>query len=549
MLATTETKHARALDLTKRLVRLNSRSRTPEEREFADHLCGILQEIGGDILELGLHPVPLDPWERSVPWALLRGTGPRTVLLMSHYDTVDTTDYGALRPWATEPDELHERMRALATQFDDLTRQHLESPDEWLFGRGTADMKSGIAAHLTALEELCERTRGGEELPGNVLFICTPDEENESLGMLAAVQLLATLGQESGLEIIGAINTDYTTARYPGDEGKVVYTGTVGKLLPSIYVRGVETHAGEPYGGCDANLLAAEVLRALSMRADLADSDGEEVTPPPISLKAADFKDRYDVQIPFDAYLYVNFLTFTLSPQEVLDRVLEIAREAAQEALIRVQAQRHAWHERAGLQEVGPALPLRALSYVELLREAEEVSGAEVVRSRLESLNDSLFREQVDPRVRSVQMVRELWNLSGLRGPALVLYYSPPYYPHLSGSRRTSFLEAARRVARESGVEVRRLYPYMSDGSYLAIEQGDDLAALTENMPLWRTAPEASGYALPLDTIRALDVDVVDIGVWGYGAHKREERVHIPYSCGEVPRMVLDTILEALQPE
>jgi arginine utilization protein RocB len=54
------------------------------------------------------------------------------------------------------------------------------------------------------------------------------------------------------------------------------------------------------------------------------------------------------------------------------------------------------------------------------------------------------------------------------------------------------------------------------------------------------------GYSLPLDRIRELNVDVANIGVWGYAAHTREERVNVPYSCGQVPLIIHDAVLRTL---
>lgn len=545
-MASTHTIQARALELTRRLVRVPSCSRTEEERAFGIYLYNLLQEISGGLLEVGLHPVPIDPWHRAVPWALLRGEGSHTIVLMSHYDTVDTTDYGAMQDWATEPDALRKHMNAVAGQYDDLTAKHLTMPDEWLFGRGAADMKSGIAAHLVALEQLCERVRAGNTLPGNVLFFCTPDEESESAGVLAAVELLIELERERGIEIIGAINTDYTTARFPGDEQKIVYLGTTGKLLPSVYVRGVETHAGEPYVGCDANLLCAEVVRAVSMREELADSAGGEIAAPPVTLKATDFKDRYDVQVPFDAYAYFNYLTFSMSPADVLERISTVADHAMREAVEGVQQAHRSWQERAGLPSPGVLPEPLTITYEELLSRANSVNGEAAVTACLEELNVALLAQGMEPRNRSAHVVRELWNLSGLRGPAMVVYYSPPYYPHVSAAGDSRFLRAARTVAAEYGAEVKAFFPYISDGSYLSLLSLDNLGALTENMPLWREGRDASGYSLPLEAIKQLQVDVVNVGVWGFGAHKREERLHIPYSCGILPGMIVETVLQSL---
>ena len=37
------------------------------------------------------------------------------------------------------------------------------------------------------------------------------------------------------------------TSEFEGDENKYVYIGTVGKLMPSFYVVGKETHVGESF--------------------------------------------------------------------------------------------------------------------------------------------------------------------------------------------------------------------------------------------------------------------------------------------------------------
>lgn len=541
------TTQVRALELTRRLVRHPSVTSTDGERELATLLDSMLEEIGHGALEHGLYAVEDDACGRTVAWALLRGAGPRTVVLMSHYDTVDTGDYGSLREWACEPDELRARMLLTSDQLEPLVVEHLRTPEEWMFGRGSVDMKSGIAAHLTALEELCSRVRGGEPLPGNVVFVCTPDEENESAGMLAAVQLLAGLKRDLGLELLGAINTDYTTPLHAGDDTRVIHTGTVGKALPSVYVRGLETHAGQPYHGFDANLLCAEIVRAISLRADLADSVGEDVAVPPVSLKVSDFKDRYDVQAPYEAYAYFNYLTFGLSADAVLESVMLETQAAMSSAVAHIYAGHARWRQRAGLPVPPPPPEVRTVSYAELLAAARAAGGEDRVAERLAGYNALLAGEGLDARVRSVQLVRELWDLSGLRGPAAVVYFSPPYYPHVRCDGDTPFLRAVRRVARDSGAVVRNYYPYISDASYLSLEHAGDISALTSNMPLWRDPGDRTGYSLPLDGIRSLKLDVVNIGVWGHGAHKPDERLHVPYSCGVVPRLVLETVLQTLE--
>ncbi|MCY8687805.1 M20/M25/M40 family metallo-hydrolase, partial [Bacillus spizizenii] len=53
------------------------------------------------------------------------------------------------------------------------------------FGRGTMDMKAGLAVQLSMLE----RAMNGQ-FEGNLLLITVPDEEVNSRGMIEAVPIL-----------------------------------------------------------------------------------------------------------------------------------------------------------------------------------------------------------------------------------------------------------------------------------------------------------------------------------------------------------------------
>ncbi len=94
------------------------------------------------------------------------GTGPRSLLLTGHIDAVDVEPR---EQWASDP--------FVATERDGL-----------LFGRGTNDMKGGLAALVVALEAL----RGaGVTLAGDVVFAAVTDEESSGMGSWSVVRRLA----------------------------------------------------------------------------------------------------------------------------------------------------------------------------------------------------------------------------------------------------------------------------------------------------------------------------------------------------------------------
>jgi arginine utilization protein RocB len=538
--------------LTERLVRVRAFSPTADERTVAEAIQELLVADGLEhaYTSVGLDPLEGDTFERSNVVAFVRGQRPDTLVLLGHFDTVSTADYGPLEPWATDPSGLAARVDQLAALTPGLQSDLDAQPGDWLLGRGAIDMKSGVAANLAVMRRIAAAAARDERLPISVLFLATPDEENESAGVLQAVRYLLRLRTAEGVSYLGAVDTDYTTAEYTSDPHRYVYTGTIGKLLPSFFVVGRESHVGDPFDGVDANLLAAELIRDLSMNGDLCDRVRGQATPPPVTLKAADLKARYDVQLPFAAYFYVNVLTFATDPGTLLRRVRRSAEASLARALERLDECEARWL--AGGQATAPVVrPPRTgvvFSYGELHARAE----ARVGREQLErELAEEWGRWPVatDKRERSLHLVSRLWELSGERGPAVVIYYSPPYYPHVAAAPG-ALHEAVRsviRAHRELALVEREFYPYISDMSYLRLDADTDTTALTANMPVWQppdAAPRPGGYSLPLDAIRALDLPVVNLGPYGHGAHQRGERVLMSYSFGVLPQLIWEVIDE-----
>ena len=533
------------------LVGIKGVSPSAEETRVAEAVLALLKEDGLEdaYTAIGLDALEGDPYQRHNAYAFVRGQSARTVVLLGHIDTVGTADYGRLEPFATDPEALARRQDELAEMMPGLQADLADpaSGQDWMLGRGSVDMKSGLAAHIAVMRRLAAQARQGQ-LPLSVVLLATPDEENESAGVLRGVQLLLDLRARYGLEYMGAINTDYTAARYPGDLNRYAYTGVIGKLLPSFLVVGAESHVGEPFEGLDANLLAAELIADLSMNDALCDVIGEQRTPPPVTLHATDLKTHYDVQLPFMAYFYLNVLTFSTTPGELLERLRERAAAALERVLGRIRQAERRWSQAITER---PQRSATVLSYAELHALASEKQGAERVH---EALADEWERSLKGPdgslrdaRERSLALTRRLWQLSGLVGPAVVIFYAPPYYPHLA--KRVCVLqdaiEAVAAAHPEERLQVAEFYPYLSDMSYLRAEVDVDLSGLIANMPLWQEAQEpkrAGSYSLPLQAIRALDLPFVNLGPYGRAVHQRGERVLMSYSFGVLPQLITEVI-------
>ena len=150
-------------DYALRLVGIRSVSPSAAENDVAREVTRILGEGGleSSYAALGLDPIEGDPYGRVNAYAFLRGASPRTIVLLGHIDTVPTADYGALEEYALDPQALHERRDALAAITPGLAEEIARYGDDLLFGRGTIDMKAGVAANLAVMRALAERSQRG----------------------------------------------------------------------------------------------------------------------------------------------------------------------------------------------------------------------------------------------------------------------------------------------------------------------------------------------------------------------------------------------------
>jgi arginine utilization protein RocB len=538
--------------LTQQLVQLPSISPSSGEAVVAREVVRMLSDgdLGGIYREVGLDPLDEDAYQRSNAYAFLEGNSKRTIILLGHIDTVGTGDYGELEPWAFDPEGLAERQALLAAAVPDLGEDLAAHPGDWMFGRGVIDMKCGVATNIALVRHLARKSAAGP-LPISVVLLATPDEENESAGALQAVSLLLRLRHHYGLEYIGVVNTDYTTGMYPGDPNRYIYTGTVGKLLPSFFIVGGEAHAGSPFDGFDANLVAAELIRDLSMCDDLCDQAAGQITPPPVTLHAADLKQHYDVQIPFIAHFSLNVLTFTTRPADLLSRLVLRAEASLSRILQRVDESMQRWLIAGGENE--RALRLlprsgRVMTYSELHQAAVAAHGEAAVSAALSEAWGKV-PETADGRERSLLQVQRLWRIGGLPGPAVVIYFAPPFYPHVK-TTPSPLYEAVGRVALahpELPLIYRDYFPFLSDMSYMRLDPETDTEALIQNMPIWEEPGglrRPGAYSLPLQAIAQLNAPVINLGPYGRGAHQRGERTLMSYSFGILPQLIYETIWE-----
>ena len=542
-------------ELILKLVSVASVSGTKEELTMADTIVDILrafpyfQANPGDVQ---LQPIPHDLLARSFVTALVRGSQPaaKTIVLLSHFDVVGIDDYGQFKQYAFQPEIYTKKLvDEMLSELNDEVRTDLTSGD-WLFGRGIMDMKAGLGIQLAVLSQLAADRR----FAGNILLLATPDEERNSVGMLAAVRALNQFKSEPGLEYALCICSESSFTNFPGDNNKYLYTGSVGKLLPLVFCVGRETHVGEPLAGINATWMAAEIVHQMELSDLFVDSYGDEFCPAPTCLKLTDLKQEYNVQTPNLAYVLYNVLTFHQTPADVMTKLEQVAEQAAQVINQTITQKYSTLQLSAETQQSKVAqLTPQVFTYANLLLRGQEKFGESLANSLQNIIatgkaNDSDYREL------SVALAAELSRFFLDEGPFYLIMFAPPYYPHVyweksdpSGQQLQSMVEYlvehASKLYQEE-LKVTTFFPGLSDVSYCHLKSPEHVISVMQaNMPLLDTV-----YQLPLNEILSLNIPTINIGPYGKDAHKHTERLELNFSTKVAPDLLTETILFILQP-
>ena len=177
-------------------------------------------------------------------WARWGNSSP-LLAFIGHTDVVPT---GPLDEWLSDP-------------FKPEIR------DGYLYGRGAADMKSGIAAMVTACEGFIE---SHADHKGSIALLITSDEEGPAInGTVKVIEVLEARGEKIDWALVGVPSS--TT-----ELGDVVKNGRRGSIGAILTVHGVQGHVAYPHL---ADKPIHKVMPALSQLAELSWDQGNESFP------------------------------------------------------------------------------------------------------------------------------------------------------------------------------------------------------------------------------------------------------------------------------
>lgn len=263
------------LELTRELI--SRRSVSPNDAGCLDLLIDILKPLDFECEKISINGVD-NLWAR-------RGRATPLVCFAGHTDVVPT---GPIEQWASDP-------------FTPTIRDGL------LYGRGASDMKTSLAAFVTAIAEF---VRGNPNHAGSIAVLFTSDEEGPAVdGTVRVVEALARRGEKIDYCIVG----EPTSVNRLGD---MIKNGRRGSLSGTLIVKGIQGHVAY------AHLARNPVHDVAAAIAELARTEwdrGNEYFPP-TTWQISNFSAGTGAGnvIPAEARVKFNFRFSTASTVESL---------------------------------------------------------------------------------------------------------------------------------------------------------------------------------------------------------------------------------------
>ena len=490
----------------------------------------------------GFYPVKDDYLERKIPWALLKGQGNKTIVLIHHTDTVDIEDFGLQKDYAYRPYELTNLLKNEQISLSAGSKQDLDS-GEWLFGRAVADMKGGAAIHLALFEEYAEK----ENFTGNLLLLGLPDEENSSAGMRSAAYLLKELALQHQLDYVLMLNVE-PHERLRSNE-TTIYDGSIGKIMPMFLVRGKLAHSGQIYLGLNPVSLLSEIIRRTELNTYFIESAGNTTSPPPTWLYMKDRKYVYDVSLPLYAGGYMNILPLKRSPKSIMAKLKEISQDAFVSVIEDHKKSYQFYQEKATVDYGEINFTPNVMFYSELVDAVIRYNPAfeSELEDFIKELQQQMNREELDRVEACYRVMEKTIEQYPDKGPMVIIALSPPYYPSVNNrdllqvaemQRLVEEIESYAKTELKSELSVQNYYTGICDLSYAMFTDSDDtIDYIKDNTLLWGEV-----YSIPLEVIKELSMPVLNIGPWGKEFHTYTERVYLPDLFHNTPKLIKFTI-------
>ncbi|QHI95350.1 succinyl-diaminopimelate desuccinylase [Aristophania vespae] len=303
---------------------LKCRSVTPADDGALGIVASILEEMGFIVTLLHFGPA-----ESPTPNLYARlGAGKPHLCFAGHTDVVPPGGNWSHDPFSGEID------------------------GSYIYGRGAADMKGGIACFLAAIARYLKEN----PLKGSLSLLITGDEEGPAhFGTKKVLQWMETQGEIPDFCLLGEPTN-------PQEMGEVIKIGRRGSLNATITIKGMQGHVAYPHLADNPVHKLIPLLQALTQ--DPLDQGSEWFAPSSLQITSIDVGNKATNVIPAQAEIKLNI------------RFNDLHSGSSLSAWLKELVERHAAGSEIDISVSGEAFLTKPGMFVEHISKAvEDVTG------------------------------------------------------------------------------------------------------------------------------------------------------------------------------
>ncbi len=521
------------LYILENLMKTKSLSYSEGENEASEFIYNYLSKIeyfSNNKEYLIRYKIDNDVYNREIICAIVMGNNNNTLILSGHFDVVGIEEFGEFKDNAFDIKKIEDNLKTL--DLSENNKKDLYS-GEWIYGRGSCDMKGGLSASIAILEEYSKQ----ENKDGNLIFLTVPEEETYSIGMRESAKLLSDLKNK--------YNFNYKLMIIPEPNDRknnkhTLHIGTVGKCMPTIMVQGVKAHIMSYYNGLNPLSILSGIFEETEGSLKLVDSYKNEKTPPPLWSYFKDLKYEYDVSIPFRAAGYFTVLHFSRTPEEIINEVKKISIEAFNKFLNKFKKDYKEYNNK----EIEENYNAEVYTLSELVDKLKPRKDFDAFYKNLKKEISIKIREEKETYPNTTIFAMEkILDYANFQTPFVLISFSPPYYPAVHsdfiegkekyGSKYFKIIEKEYRELYNIDTVCNNYMTGISDASYSAINTKYDYKIFSDNMIVW-----GNEYSIDFKSIEDINIPTLIFGPWGKDLHRVTERVNKKSLLQEFPNII-----------
>lgn len=343
-----------------------------------------------------------------------------TVIIQCSTDTSGNDGYGMLKSLAFKSDELKERLKLIVT--DKNGKKSLNDLNQ-IYGLGSYENKFSTGALIVFLKDYSDRIN---ELPVNLLFVCTSNSINGHNGIRACLPHLDKIMRDYELDYKVAVNFSNRLASEESRRKLYLYTANPGLAEVYFYILGQGASLHSPYGGFSPSLIASKLIQKIELNPKLTAKLSKKALVP--TFRCMNCYGKRAPNSPDSVQLGFSIPFVNLNFSELLEELKQTAATALEESALSTD-DRQTYYESMFERDFEPEnRNAEVMSFSDLFYRAKRHYRDDLA-SALDGLLQKCVKDGFNQRRTAQTIIERLNDLAHLPKPSIIVYFGSNFVP------------------------------------------------------------------------------------------------------------------------